>query len=100
MVRFHIGRINGGIERIGVDMIIKTFQLRNEVQQVVEVEAFQCSCFRVFYHSDSSTCINQQYGGGKVCHISMVLRFICKYNDKFWNLRWSELLLFVFSKKS
>ena len=61
-IRIHIRRIHRRIELIGRDVIVEALQFGNMLEQVGEIEIFQCTCFRIFYHSDSSARVNQENG--------------------------------------
>ena len=56
--RFHIRGVDGRVELIGRDAVVEAFQFGDMLEQVVEIEIFQCAGFRVFHHSDSSACVN------------------------------------------
>ena len=58
---FHVRRIDRWIELIGGDTVVETFQFGNMFEQLVEVEVFKRSGFWVFYHSDSTSGVNQKY---------------------------------------
>ena len=90
----HIGRVDGGIELVGRDAVVEALQLGDMLEQVVEVEVLKGTGLRVFYHSDSSTCVNQEYGRAidfHKHHIGVLFRAqrykkynICRNNrDKF-----------------
>lgn len=59
---FHIRGVDGRVELIGGDAVVEAFQLGDVQKQVVEVEVFECTGFGVFYHSDSSSGVNQEDG--------------------------------------
>ena len=60
--RFHVRGVDRRIELIGRDVIVEALQFGNMLEQVGEIEIFQCTCFRIFYHSDSSAGVNQENG--------------------------------------
>lgn len=59
---FHVGGVDGRVELVGRDTVVEAFQFGNVLEQVVEIEILEGTCFGVFYHSDSSARVNQEYG--------------------------------------
>ena len=61
--RVHVGGVDRRVEGIGEDIEVKLLDLRDVLQELVEVEVLQCTRLRVLYHTDSTACVDEQHRG-------------------------------------
>ena len=57
--RRHVARVDGRLKLVGIYLYVKLFQLRHVVQQVLEVERFQCPRGRVAVHADGAAGVDE-----------------------------------------
>lgn len=57
--RLHVRRVDGWVELVGGDVAVEAFQFGHMLEQLVEVEALQSTCFGILNHADGTAGINQ-----------------------------------------
>ena len=61
--RFHVRRVDRGAERDGVDVVVKAFQFRHEIANVLPIEGLERSRDGILEHADCSAGVDEKYAG-------------------------------------
>ena len=43
--------------------VLKAFNFKKLLQKIPKIKSLECSCFKIFHHTNGSTGINQKYFG-------------------------------------
>ena len=66
--RFHVARVDGRTKHDGVDMIVEPLEFGHMLLELLPVEIFERTRFRILYHTYGATRIDEQDGRGGVVH--------------------------------